>query len=300
MIELVDTHCHIHEAAGTDDVAAKWHKAGKNSPVELLAEAQATGVTRLICVGCTLEDSKMAVDFANTHDGAWASIGLHPHEAEKYVDDPKALAEFADLLKVSRGGSRGGAPAARSEASTVGEVSADRTPPAKSPKIVAIGECGLDYYYNHSPKDAQQKILRFQLDLAQKHNLPVIFHVREAFDDFWPIFDEYTNIRGVIHSFTATEVELAQILKRGLYVGLNGIMTFTKHVKQLDAAKAVPLSNLLLETDAPFLTPQPFRDIINAPKFVQVTAEFLAKLRGETLEQLAKETTANAQKLFGL
>jgi TatD DNase family protein len=129
--------------------------------------------------------------------------------------------------------------------------------------------------------------------------VPLIFHVRDAFDDFWPIFDSYEGIRGVIHSFSAGLPELEQIQRRGLYVGLNGIMTFTKHVKQLDAAKAIPLARLLLETDAPFLTPQPFRGSICEPRHVRVTAEFLAELRGESLSELANATTRNAQSLFG-
>lgn len=268
MIDLTDTHCHIHEAAGNSEVAGRWHKAGMFEPAALLSRARSTGVTRLLCVGCTPEDSELAIDFVQGKQGAWASIGIHPHEAQKYIDRKKALQNFAAL--------------------------------ASRPKVVAVGECGLDYFYNHSPHAAQATLLRFQIELALQHNLPIIFHVREAFDDFWKIFDQYQGIRGVVHSFTAGEKELAEIIQRGLYVGLNGITTFTKHVKQLEAAKAVPSSKLLLETDAPFLTPQPLRGTINEPKHVRIVAEFLAELRGESLEQLAKNTTRNAQKLFGL
>jgi TatD DNase family protein len=267
-MQLTDTHCHIHEAEGIDEVAEKWHKAGITKAAPLADEAREAGVTRMICVGCTLRDSKLAVEFAAHQDGVWASIGIHPHEAQRYVGKQQDLDEFAAL--------------------------------ATKPKVVAVGEIGLDYFYTHSPKDAQIEMLRFQLDLAVKHNLPVIFHVREAFDDFWPIFDEYKGLRGVVHSFSAGEEELRQILGRGLYVGLNGIMTFTKHVKQLDAAKAVPLENLLLETDAPFLTPQPLRGTINTPRHVQEVAKFLANLRNERLADLTTATTENAQKLFGL
>ena len=128
----------------------------------------------------------------------------------------------------------------------------------------------------------------------------MIFHVRDAFDDFWPIFDEYKGIRGVIHSFTATTKELDQILTRGLFVGLNGIMTFTKDDKQLEAAKSVPLDRLVLETDTPFLTPKPFRGKINEPKNVVVIAEFLSDLRGESLKELSEATTNNSNQLFNL
>jgi TatD DNase family protein len=225
-------------------------------------------VTRMICVGTTLPDSKMGVAFVEGRDHVWASIGIHPHEAKDYAGYADRLAEFAQL--------------------------------ADKPKVVAVGECGLDFFYEHSPREAQEAVLRFQLDLAAKHKLPLIFHVRDAFDDFWPIFDEYKGLTGVIHSFSAGEKELGQILERGLYVGLNGIMTFTKDAGQLAAAKAVPLDRLVLETDAPFLTPSPYRGTICEPKHVRTVAAFLAELKGESLENLATSTTRNARKVFGL
>jgi TatD DNase family protein len=271
MVEFVDTHCHIQEAAAaapTDDlVQSKWVQAGLTDPAVLITNAAEAGVTRLLCVGCTLRDSKLAVALAAEQENCWASIGIHPHEAKDHLS-PRLLDEFAAL--------------------------------ADKPRVVAIGECGLDYYYSHSPKDQQIKLLKFQLELAQKHDLPVIFHVRDAFEDFWPIFDQYPGIRGVVHSFTADEKTLKQILDRGLYVGLNGIVTFAKNDNFLAAAKAVPLDSLLLETDAPFLTPTPFRGTICQPKHVVQTAEFLAVLRGEGLETIASATTQNARELFKL
>lgn len=235
---------------------------------EVIRAAAKTGVARLLCVGTDLADSKRAVEFVQNRQNCWATIGLHPHEAAKYATDEKAKKAFAAL--------------------------------AKRPKVVAVGEAGLDYYYNHSPKADQQKILRFQLELALEHDLPLIFHIREAFDDFWPIFDEYQGIRGVAHSFSAGTRDLEEILKRDLYVGLNGIMTFTKDKQQLEAAKSVPLQKLLLETDAPYLTPVPYRGTICKPEHVRVTAEFLADLRNERFEDLADATTRNAAQLFRL
>ncbi len=226
------------------------------------------GVTRLICVGCTLHDSQAAIKFAEAHDGVWASIGLHPHEGSQYVDDHLSLQKFRDL--------------------------------ASHPKVIAIGETGLDYYYEHSPRAVQIKLLKFQLDIAVEHDLPLIFHVRDAFSDFWPIFDAYKGLRGVVHSFTASVKEVEEIVSRGLYIGLNGIMTFTKNAEQLEAAKAIPINRLLVETDAPYLTPVPFRGTICQPKHVRVTAEFLGGLRGESLETLSAATTANAKRLFKL
>ncbi|HSX29717.1 MAG TPA: TatD family hydrolase [Candidatus Saccharimonadales bacterium] len=269
---LTDTHCHIHEAwrsVNGDDATAKlWAKGGNPDADDIIARALADDVTKMLCVGTTLPDSAMGIEFVSSRDHVWATIGLHPHEAKDYATDSKKLADFVAL--------------------------------AGKPKVVAVGECGLDYFYNHSSKADQEKVLRFQIELALRHNVPVIFHVREAFDDFWPIFDDYQGTRGVIHSFSATEKELGQALERGLYIGLNGIMTFTKHVKQLDAAKVVPLDRLLLETDAPFLTPQGYRGSICEPKHVRVTAQFLSELRNESLDELAMATTNNANKLFRL
>jgi TatD DNase family protein len=270
-VVLTDTHCHIHaadgQASGEKATLDLWQKADMH-PQQMINDAHKIGVERLICVGTTLQDSQAAIAFASDHKDCWATIGLHPHEASQYVGKPELLSQFAAL--------------------------------ATQPKVVAVGECGLDYYYNHSPKAAQQELLRFQLQLAQDYKLPLVFHIRDAFADFWPIFDEFEGLTGVVHSFTATQSELNQALERGLYIGLNGIVTFTKQPEQLATAKAVPLHKLLLETDAPYLTPSPFRGTICQPKHVRVTAEFLSHLRDETLEDLATATTHNAAKLFKL
>ena len=155
-IELVDSHCHIHEAFGNVELKTltqeKYAKAGSPAAEDMVQRAAIDGVTRLICIGTTLEDSRLAVEFAESQPLVWASIGLHPHEAKDYVREPQRLKEFAEL--------------------------------AKRPKVVAIGECGLDYYYNHSSVADQAAILRFQLELARKHDLPLSLHVREAFGDF--------------------------------------------------------------------------------------------------------------------
>ncbi|HEX8763076.1 MAG TPA: TatD family hydrolase [Candidatus Saccharimonadales bacterium] len=272
MISLTDTHCHIHEASEllqlNTETKKRYIKAGSPTPEEMLDRAREAGVERLLVVGTTVEDSEIAVAFAAKHDNVWVSIGIHPHEAKMYKDRPDMLARFKTL--------------------------------ADHPKVLAVGECGLDYYYGHSPKEDQAQMLRFQIELALKHDLAMVFHVRDAFDDFWSIFDEYKGVRGIIHSFSSDTKSLKNILKRGLYVGLNGIMTFTKDERQLDAAKAVPLDKLVLETDAPFLTPRPFRGSMCEPKHVRITAEFLAQLRGESLETLAARTTSNAQKVLGM
>ena len=231
----------------------------------VLARAKKAHVSQLIVVGTSSESSEQAVRFAQSYTGCFASVGLHPHDAHLGEDTFETIARLAP-----------------------------------SPKVVAIGEFGLDFYYNNSPKTDQLQALEYQLFLAQSLNLPCIFHVREAFDEFWPVFDRFSGISGVIHSFTATTRELDKALERGLYLGLNGIMTFTRDQKQLDAAKHVPANRLVLETDTPFLTPTPKRGTINEPANVELVAAFLARLRGESLEELSKATTLNARTLFRL
>jgi TatD DNase family protein len=270
-VELTDTHCHIQSiglGVGEQTTRELWAKADLKAD-EVVVEAQAAGVNRLLCVGCDLEDSSLAIDFVREREGCWASIGIHPHEARHFAADETKLAEFAALVD--------------------------------QPKVVAIGECGLDFYYEHSPRVAQVELLRFQIELALRHDLPLIFHVREAFDEFWPVFDSYgSSLRGVLHSFTDSADNLAKGLERGLHIGVNGIATFAKDPALLEVYHTIPLEKLLLETDAPFLAPKPHRGSVNQPKHIVTIAEFLANLRGEELESLAAATTSNARALFGI
>lgn len=228
----------------------------------------AAGVSRIICVGTSLADSQKAIDYAQHTDGVWAAAGVHPHEAEAFLKDPEAKATLIQLLNAK--------------------------------KVVAVGEIGLDYYKSTTPKDVQEKAFRAQLEIGLPTGLPFSFHARDAWSDFWRILDEYKGVKGVLHSFSSGVKQLDAALERGLYIGLNGIMTFTKDHAQLDAARKVPLERLVLETDAPFLTPEPFRGQVCEPKHAIATAEFLARLRGESVEQIAKATTVNALKIFNL
>jgi TatD DNase family protein len=302
-MELVDTHCHIHSADYPLPVT------------EVEARATQAGVTRLICVGTDAADSALAVEFAKNRANTWASIGLHPHDAK---EGEPALQQLSALLK---GRVFSNAPASdtgrdhfrgTSEAQDVLQKSTSENRSSKKvghpsvagndmpQKIIAIGECGLDYFYGHSSKADQVKALHFQIELALERNLPLIFHVRDAFDDFWPILDSYKNLRGVIHSFTDSAHNLEKALQRGLYIGVNGIMTFTKNQWQLEVAKNIPLDQLLIETDAPFLTPVPHRGKVNEPAHALLVARFLAGLRGEAPESVAAATTNNARALFSI
>lgn len=231
----------------------------------VVQEARQQDVRQLVCIGTSGEDSERAVQFAENYVGVFASVGLHPHEAKLGEDDLEMIARL--------GGHK---------------------------KVVAIGEFGLDYHYNHSPRDQQLMALEYQLQIAQSLRLPCIFHVREAFDDFWAVLDNFPGTRGVVHSFSASITEVEEACKRGLYVGLNGIMTFTRDESQLAAAQKIPLSNMMLETDAPFLTPPPLRGKMNVPANVRLVAACLAEMRGDSLDELIEATTRNTQALFSL
>jgi TatD DNase family protein len=270
-MQLVDTHCHIQSIGiqlGERTTQEIWAKGLGRSPDEVIKEAVGDSVTTMICVGCDLGDSQLAVEFVQKHPECYASVGIHPHEAKDYRGQKGLLDAFAGLV--------------------------DR------PRVVAVGECGLDYYYGHSPQKDQAEVLRFQIKLALKHDLPLIFHVRDAFDDFWPIFESYQGIRGVLHSFTDTTENLERAVSHGLYIGVNGIATFASQDQQRVMYRTIPQRLLLLETDAPFLTPVPFRGSINEPKYTRLVAEYLSELRGEDLDELAAATTTNAKTLFRL
>jgi TatD DNase family protein len=246
---FTDTHCHIHEAGYADSEGA-------------FTRAQATGVTKLLLVGTDNVTSTQAVTFAETHDGTWASVGAHPHDAK---DGYQTVVELVTK---------------------------------KSDKLVAIGEIGLDYFYTHSPKDVQIAAFEAQLQLAVDARLPVIFHVRESFEDFWPILANFPGVRGVLHSFTDTMDNLERGLSEGLYIGVNGISTFSKTNQAV--WDAIPLEKMLLETDSPFLTPAPHRGKVNEPAFVRHVAEYHALRREVELEHLARVTSANASTLFSI
>lgn len=273
-MNLVDSHCHIQSIdslEGEETTKALWHKSGLRAD-EVIKSAIKSQVTKFICVGCDLSDSRLAISFASQRDNCYVTIGIHPHEAQKYVNNQAKQTEFANLL------------------TDIGQN-----------KIVGIGECGLDYFYQHSNRQDQAAILRFQLDLAVQYELPIVFHIRDAFQDFWPIFDSYqTKLKGVIHSFTDSKATLMAALDRGLYIGVNGIATFAKQPAQQAMYNAIPINRLLLETDSPYLTPTPYRGNINEPKHIMTIAEFLANQRGESLKVLAETTTINSHLLFGI
>ncbi|PID32826.1 preprotein translocase [Candidatus Saccharibacteria bacterium] len=221
----------------------------------------------MLTVGTSQPSSAQAVEFVADHDFASAIVGVHPHDSKDGWGNINQL--------------------------------------AGREKVVGIGEIGLDYFYEHSPRAIQRQALEAQLQIARDHNLPVSFHVRDeksasgaVWQDFWPIFDNFSGIRGVLHSFTDTQVQLDRGFERGLYVGINGIATFTRDKAQQKLYSSVDSRKILIETDAPYLTPAPFRGTMNEPKFVGVVAEFLAAQRNVPSDEICAITTANAKHLY--
>lgn len=227
-------------------------------------QAVAAGVG-MICVGTDVCSSREAVEFAQNHENCWAIVGIHPHEAAT-----NRVTEICEILEQNH------------------------------PKIVGIGEIGLDYFYDHSPREVQATVLREQLKLAREFDLPISFHVREAFDDFWPLVDEFPGVRGVLHSFTDSQENLDIGLAHGLFVGINGISTFTRDEIQQKLYRDAPLERILLETDAPFLTPKPFRGKMNVPAYVGRVAEHQAMQKNVSPDEIMRITTENAEKVFGI
>ncbi len=236
-----------------------------------------------------MADSKLAVEWAAVHENCWASVGVHPHEA-------KTLS-LSNLQKINN------------------LIKKEKNRGSRANKIVAIGEIGLDYHYMHSSRTQQIAVFEAQLQLAVDNDLPVIFHVREApkqdksafahaFDDFWAIIDNFTSsgqkVRGVLHSFTDTTKNAEKGIEKGLFIGVNGICTFTKDPLQQEMYKNLPLERIILETDAPYLTPTPKRGKINEPMYVRLVAKHLADLKNVSLASVASTTTRSVARLFGI
>jgi TatD DNase family protein len=218
----------------------------------------------LIEIGTDLEYSEKAQRLAESTDYIWAAVGVHPHDAGEMPDD-----YINNLTEI-----------------------------AKRPKVVAIGEIGLDYYYDFSPRDVQRDVFERQLELAQKLNLPVIIHMREATQDTLAILREHKGLRGVMHCFSGS-AETAQIcISLGLHVSFTGSVTFKNARKVVEAAAVVPLNRLMAETDCPYLAPEPVRGRRNDPSNVRYVIGKLAEIKGIPADEMAGINITNAKGLF--
>jgi len=231
-----------------------------------ITRAATCGVAPIITVGIDLESSQKAINLAAQYESVYATVGIHPHNVQELDDST-----YAELEKLCR-----------------------------KPKVVAYGEIGLDYIKQYAPKNVQLEHYARQVDLAKKVNLPLVIHDREAHEDILHILNKKSPFPagGVMHCFSGDWHLATKILDLGFLVSIPGVVTFNKAAAMQEVAQQVPLDMLILETDAPFLAPDPLRGKENIPEYILYTAQKVADLRGISLEELARRTTENASKLF--
>ncbi len=311
VVEWFDSHCHLQSDYLADEEGAGGQEAETHREphatrlAATIARASEAGVTRMVCVGTDATTSREAVDLARRMARAdsvatavgvqmWATVGLHPHDAINGVETLDSIlgAELPDLGVGSDVGSDVG--------SAVGsDVGSDANNP--STIVVGIGECGLDYHYDHSPRDAQRAAFAAQIGLAFRHRLALVIHTREAWDDTIDILvatgvPEHT----IIHCFTGGPEEARRCLDLGASLSFSGVVTFKTAVEVREAAQICPIDRLLIETDSPFLTPVPHRGSPNEPARVPLVGATIAAVKGVSRELVAEVSTRNARASFGL
>ncbi len=254
--QLIDTHCHLDMESFTDDIDL------------VIKNGLQVGVKRIITIGIDLNSSRKAVQLANQYPSVFATVGVHPHGADKVIDQ--------DFI-------------------TIGEL-------AGHEKVIGYGEIGLDYARMYAAKEKQKEIFNRQLIMAKKLNLPVIIHDRDAHADTLHALNTLAPFPagGVMHCFSGNLDFASQIIELGFFISIPGIVTFKNAPSLHEVARQIPSDNLLLETDAPFLAPVPYRGKRNEPAHIIHTAARVAELRGISIKELAEITWRNAEKLFGI
>jgi len=236
--------------------------------VAVLERARASGITRMLTIGTDVEDSRAAVALAQREPDVWAAVGIHPHDAA--TADDEAIAELERL--------------------------------AEAPRVVAIGEIGLDFFRNLAPRDVQERAFRRQLALARRTRKPVLVHCRDAHEETLGVLttEGVKDTSGIMHCFSGDAEIARRCLDLGLLISLAGPVTYPNAKKLPDVARLVPADRLVVETDCPFLPPQPYRGKRNEPAYLSITAARVAELRGEPIEHLAEQTSKNACSLLGI
>lgn len=255
-----ETHCHLDylEAVALEEV---------------LTTARGVGVDRIITIAVSPDNLAKVRAIAEHHPGVYCTQGIHPHEANDYSDSVDARIRTALSEQ---------------------QASATKT-------IVAVGEIGLDYYYDHSDRKIQRQVFQRQLEIAIEYHLPVVIHARDADDDTSDILKEMSpdlKCKGVIHSFTAGTLLAETALELGFHLGFNGIVTFNKADNVRHVLSETPIDRILLETDAPYLTPVPYRGVTNEPKYLPFIAQKVSDIKAIEVIDLIEKTTQNAERLF--
>jgi TatD DNase family protein len=273
--KLIDTHCHLEMDAFDPDRA------------DVIKRARDSGIEAIISIGTDLKGNIGGLELSRKYDFIYSSVGFHPHDAKDFTegifDQIKKWATPPLNPPLSKGGAMGG---------DLPKVGQGRS------KVVAIGEIGLDYHYDHSPRETQREVFIKQLQFAGEIKLPVVIHSREAKEDTLDIINKSGINSGVMHCFSG-DIDMAEkAMAMGLYISIAGPVTFKKAKNLRDIVRAIPDDYLLIETDAPYLTPEPFRGRRNEPSYLLHTAMSIAELRGVTLEDISRITTLNAKRLF--
>jgi TatD DNase family protein len=275
-MEWFDSHCHLQDAFAEGEEAEADREARVHASLMRAAEA---AVTRMVCVGTGPETSRQALELARASAARagegdelprmWATIGQHPHEASDGTDEVEALIDAACQ--------------------------------AGDGALVAVGECGLDYHYEHSPRAAQREAFAAQVALAHRYQLALVIHARDAWDDLFDVLSvERVPERTVLHCFTGGVAEMRRCVDAGMYVSFSGIVTFKNASDVREAAQQCPLDRLLVETDAPFLAPVPHRGRPNEPSLVPFVGTAIAELRGLAPDEVAQRSAAAAASVFAI
>jgi TatD DNase family protein len=243
-VDWIDNHCHLGEDAA-----------------EAIATANQAGVRKFIDVGCDLATSQTCVEHAAAFEHVYATVGLHPHEAQHGIDGLEGLLD--------------------------------------NPNVIAVGECGLDYHYDHSPRDAQRSMFAAQIELAHRHELPLVIHTREAWEETFEILDaEGVPAHTIFHCFTGGPDEAAECLQREAWLSFSGIVSFKSAIDVQQAAVLCPIDKLLVETDSPYLAPVPHRGKPNQPAWVSVVGQAVATLRNDSVTDIAQATWSNTHQAY--
>ena len=233
---------------------------------ELLAAFPDAGVSLVLNPGCDEESSRFAVEYANTYPHVYAAVGWHPHDAKNYSD------ESGELIRRW----------------------------CRDPKVRAIGEIGLDYYYDFSERDEQRAAFRAQMDLARELKMPVIIHDRDAHGECMEIIREYPDVKGVFHCYSGSAEMGRQLVEMGWYLSFTGAITFKNARKALETIEICPMDRIMIETDAPYLTPVPHRGKRNDSRELVYVAEKIAEVKGISAEEVARITLENGKRFFGI
>ena len=263
---LFDSHAHYFDR--------RFEAESDGADAVLTQQVFASGIVGVINVGTNSATNKLCIEQARRYPQMYAAVGIHPEDVA-YGDGPeRELAKLCELVGNAESRSRD--------------------------KIVAIGEIGLDYHYEDFDKELQQQFFEKQLSLAQKLDMPVIIHDRDAHGDCFETVIKYRSVRGVFHSFSGSAEMAAELVKRGWYISFSGVLTFKNARRAVEAAQLVPIERILLETDAPYLAPHPHRGKINHSGLMRLTAQRLAEIKGMSVDDVIRKTRDNTKALFGI